>query len=137
MTTEPDERSGSGPAAAPLRRAGSGGTGEATVTVVYAEPDKVWQKTLTVAVGTDVAAALKLSGFARAFPAYPIDAPVVGIFGRRCQLDEAVSDADRIEIYRPLDFDPMESRRRRAAHRKAAVAQAAFRPRRVRDGNNS
>lgn len=105
-----------------------------TVTVVYAEPHRVWQKVLAVPVGADVQTVLQRSGFAQAFPGYPVDAPAVGIFGRRCGLDETVSEADRIEIYRPLSFDPMESRRRRAAHRKAVVARGAFRPRRVRGG---
>lgn len=103
------------------------------VTVVYARPEGAWQAALNVPEGTKVREVLELSGFARAFPNYPITSPAVGIYGRRCRLDEVVSNADRIEIYRPLSFDPMESRRRRAAHRKAAASQARFRPRRVRD----
>lgn len=137
MTTEQDARPDSGPENGPPLQVKNGGTSQARVTVVYAEPDNVWQKALTVPAGTDVATVLKFSGFAQEFPAYPIEAPVVGIFGRRCQLDQTVSDADRIEVYRPLSYDPMESRRRRAAHRKAAAAQTAFRPRRVREGDNS
>lgn len=117
----------------------AGGAGRSVkVSVVYARPgpDGVWQATLAVPAGADVAAVLEQSGFAEKFPAYPIDAPAVGIFGRRCQLDEIVSDGDRVEVYRPLDFDPMASRRRRAAHRKAAADQAVFRPRRVRHGSS-
>lgn len=106
--------------------------GQATVTVVHAQRDSVWQVALTVPQGARVGEVLRQSGFAEAFPAYPIGDPAVGIFGRRCHPDETVSDGDRIEIYRPLDFDPMESRRRRAEHRKAAERQTEFRPRRVR-----
>src|SRR5690606_374902 len=91
-----------------------------TVTVVFAERDRVWQTELSVQEGADIGSVLKQSGFAQACPDYPIDTPAVGIFGRRCNLSETVSQGDRIEIYRPLKFDPMESRRRRAAHRKAA-----------------
>jgi len=116
---------------------GGGSLGSVKVTVVYAERDSVWQTALTVPCGTDVGTVLKLSRFGQAFPAYPIDTPAVGIFGRRCHLEETVSDGDRVEIYRPLDYDPMESRRRRAEHRKAAEQQTRFRPRRVRGVDKS
>ena len=137
MTNKQGARSSAGPQAATAGPATSVGAGQLSITVVYAEPGRVWQRALTVPAGTNVATVLELSGFARLFPDYPVDAPAVGVFGRRCQPDHIVSDADRIEIYRPLNYDPMESRRRRAEHRKAAAKLAAFRPRRVRDGKNS
>jgi putative ubiquitin-RnfH superfamily antitoxin RatB of RatAB toxin-antitoxin module len=34
-----------------------------------------------------------------------------------------LADGDRVEIYRGLSFDPMESRRRRAEHRRAKTAR--------------
>ncbi|MBC7489627.1 MAG: RnfH family protein [Glaciimonas sp.] len=46
----------------------------------------------------------------------------VGIFGKLKTLETAVRDADRIEIYRGLIADPMESRRKRAS--KIAVEEA-------------
>ncbi|WP_243410919.1 RnfH family protein [Pusillimonas noertemannii] len=114
-----------------------GAHGTVQVSVVYAECGNAWQTKLAVPEGTDVGTVFRLSGFAEAFPDYPSEAPAVGIFGRRCHLEEPVAEGDRIEIYRPLDFDPMESRRRRAEHRKAAGRQPQFRPRRVRDAGNS
>ena len=42
----------------------------------------------------------------------------VGIFGRLVQLDSPLRDGDRVEIYRPLNADPKEVRRRRAASGK-------------------
>ena len=111
--------------------------GTVRVSVVYAECGNAWQTRLAVPAGTDVGTVFRLSGFAEAFPDYPSEAPAVGIFGRRCHFEEPVAEGDRIEIYRPLDFDPMESRRRRAEHRKAAGRQPQFRPRRVRDAGNS
>ncbi len=42
----------------------------------------------------------------------------VGIWGRRCDLADPAADGDRIEIYRPLNIDPREARRVRAAVRK-------------------
>jgi putative ubiquitin-RnfH superfamily antitoxin RatB of RatAB toxin-antitoxin module len=38
----------------------------------------------------------------------------VGIFGQRVALDHRLSPGDRVEIYRPLEVDPKEARRRRA-----------------------
>lgn len=46
-----------------------------------------------------------------------IDLARVGIWGRRCGLDDVVRDGDRIELYRPLTADPKEVRRRRAVRR--------------------
>lgn len=37
----------------------------------------------------------------------------VGVWGKWRGLDDALRDADRVEIYRPLDVDPKEARRRR------------------------
>lgn len=45
----------------------------------------------------------------------PIDA---GIWGRRCSLDQPLTEGDRVEIYRPLVIDPMEGRRVRADLRR-------------------
>ena len=41
----------------------------------------------------------------------------VGIFGKLKALDSLLQHGDRVEIYRPLQAEPMESRRRRAAHK--------------------
>src|SRR3546814_10501406 len=54
----------------------------------------------------------------------------VGVYGQECTLDRVLTDGDRVEIYRPLVFDPMESRRRRALHRKAFMTKPKNRPRR-------
>ena len=37
----------------------------------------------------------------------------VGVWGRRVALETVLRDADRLELYRPLQCDPKESRRRR------------------------
>lgn len=41
-------------------------------------------------------------------------APRVGIWGRPRPLDAPLADGDRVELYRPLQVDPMEARRARA-----------------------
>lgn len=44
-----------------------------------------------------------------------LDEHLVGIYGKRCELNEQVKDGDRIEIYRALINDPKEIRRKKAA----------------------
>ncbi|HUG59012.1 MAG TPA: RnfH family protein [Candidimonas sp.] len=100
------------------------------VQLVYAEPDSVWQADLQLPAGTTVAQALEASRFASLFPNYPYDALAVGIYGQVCTTDRILADGDRIEIYRQLTFDPMESRQRRAAHRKAFMTKPKNRPKR-------
>lgn len=47
-----------------------------------------------------------------------LDEHLVGIYGKRCDLNELVTNGDRIEIYRPLINDPKEIRRRKAAQKR-------------------
>lgn len=100
------------------------------VQVVYAEPDSVWQVDLHLTGGATVAQALEASQFAGRVPGYPQEALVVGIYGQACDLGRLLADGDRIEIYRPLVFDPMESRHRRALHRQAFMTKPRNRPKR-------
>ena len=55
-----------------------------------------------------------------------LDAPSLashlGVWGRRVGPDEPLRDGDRLELYRPLQCDPKESRRRR--QRLAGQARA-------------
>ncbi|MGB3289813.1 MAG: RnfH family protein [Burkholderiaceae bacterium] len=100
------------------------------VQVVYVEPDSVWRADLRLPPGSTVEHALQASHFARVFPNYPYDALRVGVYGREQAPDHVLADGDRVEVYRPLVFDPMESRRRRALHRKAFMTKPKNRPRR-------
>lgn len=100
------------------------------VQVVYAEAASVWQAELTLPPASTIAQALQASRFARLFPNYPYDGLRVGVYGQESPLDHVLADGDRVEIYRPLVFDPMESRRRRALHRKAFMTKPKNRPRR-------
>src|SRR3546814_8989794 len=100
------------------------------IQVVYAEADSVWQADLLLAAQSTVEQALQASRFARLFPNYPYDKLKVGVYGQECTLDRVLTDGDRVEIYRPLVFDPMESRRRCALHRKAFMTKPKNRPRR-------
>jgi len=97
-----------------------------SVEVVYAaSPQQIWRRQLEVQTDATVAQALEFSGIYQAFPSLATHTPVVGIFGRRCALNHRLSAADRIEVYRPLVFDPMESRRRRIRHRQRQGTRGA------------
>ncbi len=90
------------------------------VSVVYASsPNKVWCSLVYLIQPTTVAEVIELSGFEQTFPTTNWRAAGVGLFGRNCSPEDLVSAGARVEIYRSLTFDPMQSRRRRAAHRKA------------------
>ncbi|MGN6581348.1 MAG: RnfH family protein [Bordetella sp.] len=94
------------------------------VQICYAQRDRVWQRNVgPLASGSTVAQALLACGFAREFPGLDVWAQGVGIYGRHAAPDTPLTDGDRIEIYRVLSFDPKESRRRRAEHRRAKQAE--------------
>jgi putative ubiquitin-RnfH superfamily antitoxin RatB of RatAB toxin-antitoxin module len=88
-----------------------------TIGVVYARPHDAWQRQVAVAAGATAADAIAASGFAQAFPGVDPWQNGVGIYGSIVPPTHPLQDGDRIEIYRSLAFDPMESRRRRAEHR--------------------
>lgn len=90
------------------------------VTVVYASaPNALWRRVVQLTVPATVTDVLVLSGFAQSFPSVDWQMAGVGLFGRKCTPEEPVYAGAQVEVYRPLNFDPMQSRRRRAAHRKA------------------
>lgn len=114
--------------------ASAGNAGTLCVQVVYAEPGRVWSRQVNLPQGSTALSAIQDSGFFREFPNYPADTLRLGIFGRECDEQYVLANRDRIEIYRPLVFDPMESRRRRAAHKKSAMNRPAARKRKKRTG---
>jgi len=94
------------------------------VCVCHAESaSSVWQRALDLPSGATVADAVRASGFAAQFPGRDAWQSGVGVYGKQCQPDTPLADGDRVEIYRPLAFDPKVSRRRRAEHRRAKAAR--------------
>lgn len=93
-----------------------------TVSVVHALPDRAWDVTLQVPAGTTLAQVVAQSGFLQQFPGHALSTLTLGVFGQTRPSGSPAVDGDRIEIYRPLRFDPMESRRRRAEHRRRSQA---------------
>jgi putative ubiquitin-RnfH superfamily antitoxin RatB of RatAB toxin-antitoxin module len=51
------------------------------------------------------------------------EAVAVGVWGRPCAIDRRLEDGDRVELYRPLQVDPMEARRARQKRQAAGKAK--------------
>jgi uncharacterized protein len=81
------------------------------VEVVYARPEGAQVASLDLPAGATLLDAITASGF-------KIENQLVGIFGKRAALDTPLKPGDRVEIYRPLEIDPKEARRRRALRKK-------------------
>jgi len=84
------------------------------VTVVYALPDAAIQIEVSLPPGATAAEALDRSGLATRFPGVDFRRLAVGVFGKRVERTQPLSNGDRLEVYRPLLADPKEARRRRA-----------------------
>ena len=88
-----------------------------TIELLFAAKNRIWQQILTVPAQTTAQMALTQSQLYVEHP--EAKGLAYGIFGELCQPEMLLQDGDRLEVYRPLVFDPMESRRRRATHRAA------------------
>ncbi len=88
-----------------------------SIEVCYAWRGRVWRAAMRWSQPITIAQVLDATGFHQAHPGWDVAAAGVGINGRLASLDTTVQACDRVEIYRPLNFDPMVSRRRRAAHK--------------------
>jgi len=93
------------------------------VTVVYAQPQQQWEVYVELPAGASVQTAIERSGLLDSIPELGSRTLEVGIFHRRCAIDAPLRDGDRVEIYRPLQIDPKEARRLRAATKKGAKAR--------------
>jgi hypothetical protein len=92
---------------------------------VYALPQGQWVQPVELQCGATVQTAIECSGLLQAIPELRLQELEVGIFHRRCGLDARLRAGDRVEIYRPLQLDPKEARRMRAARSQAQFARAA------------
>jgi putative ubiquitin-RnfH superfamily antitoxin RatB of RatAB toxin-antitoxin module len=90
------------------------------IVVVYCpRPGEVDIRELDVPAPLTVRDALAASGLLEAHPAIDLATQRIGIWGRRCRLEDSVREGDRIEVYRPLRVDPKEARRLRYRAQKA------------------
>ena len=83
-------------------------------------PRQVLTLALVLRTGSTVADALRASGWLEAH-GLSLDSIRCGVWGRAQPLDHALRDADRIEIYRPLEVDPKEARRLRYKKQRSAT----------------
>src|SRR5262245_22933274 len=87
------------------------------IEVVYALRDEQALIVLELPHGTTAREAVERSGLATRFPGIDPACARIGIFGRVTAPDTPLRDGDRVEIYRPLEADPKDARRARAASR--------------------
>jgi putative ubiquitin-RnfH superfamily antitoxin RatB of RatAB toxin-antitoxin module len=84
------------------------------VEVAYAGVDGQTVCRVGLRQGSSVMDAIEASGIADVLPEGRIPHDRLGVFGRKVPPHQLLRDGDRVEIYRPLVFDPMDARRRRA-----------------------
>jgi uncharacterized protein len=84
------------------------------IEVAYVGPQGQWLVDVRLPDGACVADAVAASGLAQQVPDLLVDDDHVGIHAQRVKLATVLADGDRVEIYRPLQADPKEARRRRA-----------------------
>jgi len=85
------------------------------VQVVYALPDRQILRELELPESATVADAVARSGLLEQFPEITSGPLTCAIFGRAVPDSQLLRAGDRVEILRPLQVDPKESRRRAAA----------------------
>jgi len=87
---------------------------EGCVEVVYARPDRQRVVSVPLRAGMTAREAVAAARLDHDFPELSGRELVLGIYGRRVEPSQPLRDGDRVEIYRPLAFDPREARRRAA-----------------------
>lgn len=89
--------------------------GRLAVEVCYALPQRQWRVLLRLPPGSTVLDAIERSNLRLTIRDLLVDDDHVGVFGARTTLAAPLRDGDRVEIYRPLQCDPKQVRRERAA----------------------
>lgn len=92
------------------------------VEVAYALPDKQKIIGLDVEPGCTARDAVLRSKITELFPEIEPETAKMGVFGKAIPkpAEYALSEGERVEIYRPLLIDPKEARRARAEKAKMA-----------------
>lgn len=84
------------------------------VEVAYARLDKQMIIVTDVDENSTIEDAISISGIVEYFPEIKRQKLKVGTFGKQKKLTDLVQSGDRIEIYRELQIDPKEARRKKA-----------------------
>ena len=95
-----------------------------SVEVAYALPEKQRIVKLDVPQGTTALEAVTLSKLDEVFDELVVGPDLkIGVWGKATTADHVLVAGERVEIYRPLQVDPKEVRKARAAMAKAARAE--------------
>ncbi len=87
--------------------------------VCYALPDFAFMADVSLPPGSTLRQAVQASGLLQRYPAIDLEQHKLGVFGKVKPAEAPLRDGDRVEVYRPLQADPKETRRRRARHKAA------------------
>lgn len=82
-----------------------------TVEVSYALPGAQRVLSLRLPSGCSARRAVKISCIDALFPEIDAESCPLGVFGTAVRDDYLLADGDRLEVYRPLENDPMDARR--------------------------
>jgi len=83
------------------------------IELAYALPQRQFLKKLTLPKGATILEAIHRSGLLKEYPEIDLLKHKVGIFSCKQSLDYQLNSGERIEIYRDLEMDPNEARKRR------------------------
>lgn len=85
------------------------------VEVILAEPSSARRAEISYVEGVTVAMALEAAAELPIFKGLELWTLAVGVYGEEVKSDHLLRDGDRVELYRPLQADPKDSRRMRAS----------------------
>jgi len=88
------------------------------VEVIYALPHAADRVELELHDGATARDALVASGLLARHPELRSRAPALGVYGRLVRPEQALTDGDRVEVYRPLVADPKDARRLRTLRKR-------------------
>ncbi len=94
------------------------------VSVAVALPGRQEVIELELDPGATLADAIAAARLAERFPGVDFAAMRTGIWSRAAKPAAALRDGDRVELYRPLNADPKDMRRRRAAVRPSSRSRS-------------
>ena len=97
------------------------------VEAVYALPEHQYEVQLELDDDARVVDALAALAALEGFADLDLAAVAVGIYGREVSREQRLETGDRLEIYRPLEMDPMSARRQRAQRQARRQARSSLR----------
>ena len=97
------------------------------VEVVYARPDRQRVVGLPLSDGLTAISAVRASGLLDEFPELQESSLALGVWGRPVPAERRLNAGDRVEIYRPLGYDPREARRAAARAGAGGIRRAKLR----------